>query len=117
MTLPGFNAETSLYKTSAHYRLMGASMQADGVVPQQALCGWCHWDVTGSCLRNCRICYAVFPGGIVHCYSFIEPCNPSVCPSCTDLKNMCIAEGGTPFDCSGLVGGCNACPPCCFKCF
>ena len=39
MALPGFNAATSLYKTSVHYRLMGASVQANGVVPQ--LCGPC----------------------------------------------------------------------------
>jgi hypothetical protein len=35
MTLPGFSAETSLYKTGIHYRLTGRSVQAGGIVPQQ----------------------------------------------------------------------------------
>jgi len=33
MTLPRFNAEMSLYKSSVHYRLMGALVERDGVVP------------------------------------------------------------------------------------
>ncbi len=46
MTLPGFNAETSLYRTSVPYRLMGASVQAGGVMLQQASC-------FGRCARYC----------------------------------------------------------------
>jgi hypothetical protein len=34
MTLPGFSAETSLYKTGIHYHLTGGSVQAGGIVPQ-----------------------------------------------------------------------------------
>jgi hypothetical protein len=36
MTLPRFNAGTSLYKTSVHYHLMGASAEADAetILPQ-----------------------------------------------------------------------------------
>jgi hypothetical protein len=30
MTMPGFNAETRLYKTSADHRSMGALVQIDG---------------------------------------------------------------------------------------
>lgn len=119
MALPGFNAETSLYKTSVHYRLTGAFVQPHGVMPQQALCSSCHCGANAQCVRDCRICEAVFPGGIVHCYNFTEPCDVSACPDCCMLlKNMCIAEGLTPFDCHDLLGGCAACPdsPCCFKC-
>ncbi len=32
MRLPGFNAETSLYKTRAHYRMIGKFGQADGPI-------------------------------------------------------------------------------------
>ena len=32
MALPGFSAETSLYRTSVHYRLTGVLVQADEIV-------------------------------------------------------------------------------------
>src|SRR5712692_3979488 len=32
MSIPGFDAETSLYKTSGHYRMIGKSGQADGAI-------------------------------------------------------------------------------------
>jgi hypothetical protein len=35
MTMPGFNAETSLYKTSVNYRLTAALVQAGGLMLQQ----------------------------------------------------------------------------------
>ena len=69
MTLPGFTAETSLYKTSLHYRLMGVLVRAGGVTFQQVhiqqmfpfprpihfppfplvRCGSCYFDVNGQC--------------------------------------------------------------------
>jgi len=77
MTLPGFNAETSLYKTSIHYRFMDASVQADGVVLQQLVfCGPCFRDATGSCMKNCTFCF----GLPRHCFTRTEPCDPSACP-------------------------------------
>jgi len=63
MTLPGFNAEKSLYKTGVHYRLMGASVQADGLVlPQFDPCncrhrccpsGICHAGRERACFLEC----------------------------------------------------------------
>ena len=73
MTLPGFTAETSLYKTSLHYRLMGALVRAGGVTFQQVhiqqmfpfprpihfppfplvRCGSCYFDVNGQCSQDC----------------------------------------------------------------
>jgi hypothetical protein len=47
MTLPGFNAETSLYKTAIHYRLTGGSVRVDGVTLQQ-------FPPPGSCFARCR---------------------------------------------------------------
>jgi len=35
MALPGFNTEKSLYKTNLHYCLVGALVQADGLMLQQ----------------------------------------------------------------------------------
>jgi hypothetical protein len=35
MSMPGFSAEVSSYKTNVHYRSMPALAQADGVIFQQ----------------------------------------------------------------------------------
>ena len=122
MALPGFNAATSLYKTSFHYRLMGASVQANGIVPQ--LCGPCFLDNTGACVQDCTFTFCVPLGRFgrrCFTYTLTEPCNPSACPppqvDCQKARNACTAAGGIIFDCSGLEpDGCNACPPCCFRC-
>ena len=65
MTLPGFSAETSLYQTTVHYRLTGASGQADGIVLQQLVfdpcrcrhrccpTGVCHPGIERSCFLEC----------------------------------------------------------------
>jgi len=92
MTLPGFNAETSLYKTSVHYRSMGAPVQADGVVPQQVrvFCGTCHLDDTGACVQNCTICGPRF------CHFFgTFPCAPSACPQADPCgcRHRCCPSG------------------------
>ena len=59
MTLPGFNAEMSLYKSTAHYRLMTASAQFGGVELQQQLP---HCDQ--NCLDNC----------LLRCFDFDNAC-------------------------------------------
>jgi hypothetical protein len=59
MTLPGFNAETALYKASVDYRSHGSAAQPTGVMPQLVdppgtVCGPCMgfgWQVC----HNCRI--------------------------------------------------------------
>ena len=118
MALPGFNAATSLYKTSFHYRLMGASVQANGVVPQ--LCGPCFLDNTGACVQDCTFTFCVPFGRFGHrcfTYTLTEPCNPSACPpppppDCTAQRNACTRAGGIIYDCLN----CADCPPCCFVC-
>lgn len=70
MTLPGFNAETSLYKTSVHYRLMEALVQADGVLPQ--FCGPCHYETV--CVQDCEFCTPRFG-----CSTFQELCDDRAC--------------------------------------
>jgi hypothetical protein len=104
MTLPGFNAETSLYSSSVHYRLIGASVQAGGVVPQQLSCGPCLLDSTGACVRNCIICTSI--GRLHLCHPFPTlVCDPSACPSpppvdCDQAKADCRAGGGIIFECT-----------------
>jgi hypothetical protein len=62
MTLPGFNAETSLYKTSVHYRSMGTFVQAHPVTlqPQLASIDGPYAPLPGAycgpCYNNYRLC-------------------------------------------------------------
>jgi hypothetical protein len=91
MTLPRFNAETSLYKTSVHYRLMDASVQADGVMLQQfrlpgqpftVFCDPCAPNnmgtcAEGACVQNCFFCVGN------RCSPFTEQCND------VDQTNCC----------------------------
>ena len=91
MTLPGFNAETTLYKTSVHYRLTGAMVQADGIMPQLfSFCGNCYLNATGSCVKNCTFCEPFPP----HCFTFAAPCNPSACqePHCCPPGFHCCGD-------------------------
>jgi hypothetical protein len=123
MALPGFSAETSMYTTSVHYRLMDASVQIDGVMLQQVSsqlnlvgsCGPCYTHTNGQCSRDCGRCVAHNA-----CVYWTEPCNPLVCPppNCTARKDHCTEAGGNIVDCHPLVGGCASCPDptCCFVC-
>jgi hypothetical protein len=54
MTLPGFAAETSLYKSSVHYRLMGASVRSGRVELQQQLPP-CDNNCLERCLLQCEV--------------------------------------------------------------
>jgi hypothetical protein len=71
MTLPGFNAESALYKTSVDYRSSVTAVGLAGVVPQlvalpATVCGPCvgfGWQV-------CRRCF----GGPRHCLFFLREC-------------------------------------------
>jgi hypothetical protein len=116
MTLPGFTAETSLYRTSLPYRLMGASVQADGVVPQQPIglsCGSCHKDATGACLRNCTYCFYTIEG--YECFNLPPtPCDPSACDCINQLFPQCVTDwDGTTMinvcDCNSNMPNCGPC--------
>jgi hypothetical protein len=92
MTLPGFNAETSLYKTTVHYRLMGALVQADGVTLQQFPfgCGPCYLTAQGACVQDCAMC-TPFP--LFHCFRYRAPCSPSACqPRCCPPGFHCCGD-------------------------
>jgi hypothetical protein len=101
MTQPGFNAETSLYKTSVYYRLMGGSVRANGVMPQQFGCGPCYrnWQInpnTGACVRDCPYTICSLGHGCFT-YTVHEACSESACP----------VDGGIPVggDGNGTGGG------------
>ena len=71
MTLPGFNAETALYKTSGAYRSYRKTVRLAGAVPQLVaplgiVCGPCNrfgWQV-------CHNCF-IEPG---RCFSWMQRC-------------------------------------------
>jgi hypothetical protein len=122
MRLPGFNADASGYKTGVHYRLMGALVQSDSVVPQQFPCGPCYSDNSGACVQDCWhvVCVPPWPLGDCFILTLAKPCNPSACPDCDALKRACTLNDGIIVDCHN-VGcsngtGCVCCPPCCFRC-
>jgi hypothetical protein len=87
MSMPGFSAEASLYKTSAYYRhLSNGSMQANKGVIQSAFtrhCGNCYLDDTGACMQDCWTCIDK-PTGQICTEPEPFPCrNPNGCsPQC-----------------------------------
>jgi hypothetical protein len=79
MTLPSFNAEQSLYRSSRHYRASALASAVGGIRPSD-LCG------------NC-------PGG-----SYQQTCF-DCCSNGTDLTCRCLDEGGVPRRTSLLENG------------
>jgi hypothetical protein len=149
MTMPGFNAEASLYATSQHYSFAGvrAAGRFDSILAQQGcrhlgqfcaglelsccpglrctgrlgpgICvpcppceGGCQIDPSSP--TGCsQVCYFSGPFGLF-CIPRNVPCDQPTC--CALLMKSCIAGGESITDCSKLSGGCDSCPPCCFKC-
>ena len=73
MTLPGLNAETSLYKTDVHYRSNRTAVQRAEAVPQLfdppgTVCGPCTRFGWQFCV-NCFI-------EPLHCFHWTQPCYP-----------------------------------------
>jgi len=71
MTMPGFNAETALYRTSGCYRSLGTVAPPAGAVPQLV-------DPTGTVCGPCirpgyRVCHRCFfePP---HCIYWLQQC-------------------------------------------
>jgi hypothetical protein len=87
MTLPGFNAETSLYKSRVSYHSMGVSIQADGVMPQQfpvpITCGPCQYvnRITGECAQTCSMvhCWPSWPWPRCIRQTWYVPCPQYMC--------------------------------------
>jgi hypothetical protein len=72
MSLPGFTAEVSLYKTSKHYQMIGTVDQNEGsIYPAQSLsnliirCQPCHpyYDRFSTCNVYQRVCDLFNPPG------------------------------------------------------
>jgi hypothetical protein len=67
MTLPGFTAKTSIYKTRVHYHAVCSLAETAGVAVKPGIvppfrkpnlkCDACYWDLydTGECVRDCYV--------------------------------------------------------------
>ena len=74
MSLPGFTANASLYKSNQQYRLSATStISTTSVVPQQFVCG--GEDCDGSCCASCRD-NCPFPGIFCELGCRAECCPP-----------------------------------------
>ncbi len=124
MSMPGFAAEASVYKTNNHYRLTtGGSFRSDGntnVVPQG--CGWvkgslCGVVIVGGAAACTVACLA--PGGQAGCYfcwvgflgasfAFCKDCIPDWMRAIIDAF-----EGGGGGDGGGGGGGGGVPKKCC----
>ena len=95
MSLPGFAAQSSLYKTIGHYLTAGSFDYAQGITPQTIHCGACYWQ-DGVCVRDCTPIHKCPPGTINscdpggECDTITQPC-PSTqhCPT----KPPCCPAG------------------------
>jgi hypothetical protein len=88
MTVPGSNAEKSLDKSSLSYHLMGASVGANGVMPQQvhsnAVCGPCLYKWSGGtleCVQTCSQFHCLGPPWAPVCTggTYNVSCPPYLC--------------------------------------
>ena len=94
MSIPGYGAEASLYRSSAQYRaaLAGLAQSAAVAIPQQIEYPWLF------CVP--RLCP---PSGIQQCCSwtpfghrcFTRRCRPDPCAGCRTFAQCCTCAGGT----------------------
>jgi hypothetical protein len=97
MRLPGFNAESSVYKTTSQYQMAVGVFDSGQIIPQLT-CSKCYCDDSGACVQDCVI-----------------PCPPGVKPNgCpTEFTRPCRAPGRCSPPCSPPP---PCCPPGCRQC-
>ena len=114
MNLPGFNAETSVYRTRGHYYMAGTAIRESGSIePAQENCPvWCVRDcITGCqkdglsgsfCARLCQQDCGAYGSG-----------KPISCGPCVQNVQTCILCGGvtTTRSCDLIVCGNEVCSP------
>ena len=93
MTLPSFNAEQSLYRSSGHYRSSAVASAVGGIRPSDIPP---HGSYTDSCFDCCS------NGSELWCYCYDENGNPNLtnlgvwtinaCLQCGDISNNNVAE-------------------------
>jgi hypothetical protein len=84
MRLPGFGAQSSLYKTSGYYQMAGSFDHVDGITPQAITCNTSCALVNGQCKRRCTLFIPCPPGHLPNgCPTesiFYEACPATDCP-------------------------------------
>jgi hypothetical protein len=126
MRLPGFAAQSTLYKTRVHYKMAVESANATGsvsitrrqtapprfstqVVPgvigpfPNVLCEPCALDQSGECTRYCVHCPTPYPSE--ECWSSFTPCDDSEC--CQAGQNPCYVPGKSQFCCPSGQSCCD----------
>jgi hypothetical protein len=115
MRLPGFAAESTLYRTSVHYKtvLLPGQLPAALIGPfPNVLCQPCSLDQSGQCTQYCVHCPTPIPDE--RCWAAFTPCAPSEC--CPSGQNPCYVSGKIKFCCPPEQLCCNpetnfCCPP------
>jgi hypothetical protein len=124
MRLPGFNASSTLYKTSGHYRVAEAGENYSGAVglrpmpeshspPPQSPGAFASFpSKPDRIVRNCDPCYSSNGVCLQRCETCV-PCPPGKLPNgcggCTTTTVPCTA--GTPQCNPGEVASCGICCP------
>ena len=125
MSIPGFAAETSVYKTSNHYRLASRGLLSNGVVPQG--CGFLDWlgcagIISGGAAQACiPHCFDACKQGAAACALCVGQCLPDPFSFCKDcLVNLILGLIASGDSGSGGGGPEPCCPSktpfCCGKC-
>ena len=98
MNMPGFTAESSVYRTSGHYRMItGFDANRNVITPQL-----CNLDCLGECLPSCdglagrahADCVAGCRRGC-GCMSSQQACGPCQCDAQTGWSQQCCRPDGT----------------------
>jgi hypothetical protein len=125
MRLPGFAAESTLYRTKAHYKMAVGDVRdspntgfpgqpaavtlSSQVVPgvvgpfPNVLCEPCALDQSGECTRYCVHCPTPYPSE--ECWSSFTPCDDSEC--CQAGQNPCYVPGKSQFCCPSGQSCCD----------
>ena len=129
MRLPGFDAESALYRTRGFYCACAAEHEANGVTPQQfpsqlssgtpaigpfphLLCQPCLVDPVLGCVKQCVSCPGPIPDE--RCTPLRLPCPASAC--CAPGESPCYLSGNSKSCCPPGESCCNpetnfCCPP------
>jgi|SRR5271165_5628671 len=118
MSMPGFNADASLYKTTMHYCLAtGRSAAGDYLAPAQLAsplavppppcdCHQCYLWCAGSCFQRCR----QYPG--TQCYPYCMDVCTSSCdsfcgPGFVRCRGGCVDLSSDPHNCGRCGNMCT----------
>jgi hypothetical protein len=121
MRLPGFGAESALYKTTGHYQMSQGLNRSGEILPQRLKqkfhsCTKCYWR-NEECVAWCTDCEwnpTANGGWVYDCTSGAESCAGADCEPCPQAETPCQAGPFTPRACCAAGQRCCdgvCCPP------